>query len=111
MYRTRTALRVGLLALILPCAASAQEVRDREVNQQGRIAQGIRSGQITRGGAATLERREAAINATRRADLAEHGGHLTARESRDLNLRENDLSRHIYVDKHNDVAQPGVVPR
>ena len=28
-----------------------------------------------------------------------------------LNRRENRLSSRIYDDKHNDVAQPGVIPR
>ena len=101
----------ALLPLLLPMTAAAQEVRNREANQQGRIAQGIGSGQITAGGAAHLERREANINASRRADLAANGGHLTGAEYRNLNRRENGLSRNIYVAKHNDIAQPGVVPR
>ena len=89
----------------------AQEVRHREADQQNRIGQGLRSGQITAGGASRLETREAAINNSRRADLAADGGHLTATQSRSLNRRENRLSNQIYVDKHNNVAQPGVTPR
>jgi hypothetical protein len=83
----------------------------RERIQQQRIGQGLSSGQITARGAANLENREAAINTSRTADLAANGGHLTGSEYRNLNRRENSLSRQIYVDKHNDVAQPGVVPR
>ena len=111
MTNTTTRLIAASLALLIPLAASAQEVRGREANQQARIAQGIGSGQITAGGAMRLERREGAINATRRADLAANGGRLTAGESRHLNQRENRLSNRIYIDKHNNVAQPGVVPR
>lgn len=99
------------LAILVPIAAGAQEVRNREANQQGRIAQGIGSGQITAGGTGNLESREAHINASRRADLAAHGGHLTNRETRRLNGRENALSKRIHADKHNDIAQPGVMPR
>ena len=100
-----------VLAVAIPLAASAQDVRGREANQQSRIGQGLASGQITAGGATRLEGREGAINASRRADLAANGGHLTAGEHRRLNRRENRVSSRIYADKHNDVAQPGVVPR
>ena len=34
-------------------------------------------------------------------DEAKHNGHLTKREQRKLNKRENKISRHIYKDKHN----------
>jgi hypothetical protein len=103
-------LAVSLIAS-LPLTGIAQEVRNREANQQGRIGQGLRSGQITAGGAAHLENRESRINQSRRRDLAANGGHLTAGETRNLNRRENSVSRNIYADKHNDIAQPGVVPR
>ena len=99
------------VALFAPAVAGAQQVVGRENHQQARISQGIASGQITAGGAAHLERREAHINANRRADLAANGGHLTPGESARLNARQNALSNRIFVDKHNDVAQPGVVPR
>jgi hypothetical protein len=66
---------------------------------------------VTARGASNLENREAAINQSRRADLAANGGHLTPGESRNLNRRENSVSRQIYRDKHNDIAQPGVVPK
>ena len=111
MTRNIIILLAGAFAAALPFAASAQQVRGRELNQQQRIGQGLSSGQVTARGAANLENRETAINDSRAADLAADGGHLTSGEYRNLNLRENSLSRQIYVDKHNDVAQPGVVPR
>lgn len=104
-------LMAAALAVLAPVAASAQEVRGRELHQQQRIGQGLSSGQITAGGASKLENREARINASRRADLAANGGHLTRGESRNLNRRENAASAHIYTDKHNDIAQPSVIPR
>lgn len=111
MSPAKTHLVAAGLVMLVPLAVSAQEVRDREANQQGGIGQGLQSGQITAAGATHLESRESAINASRRADLAANGGHLTAGEYHNLNRRENGLSRQIYTDKHNDVAQPGVVPR
>ena len=111
MVTTRLRLIAASLAILLPLAASAQEVRDREARQQQRIGQGLASGQITANGAARIENRERRINASRRADLASNGGRLTASEYRNLNRRENAASAQIYTDKHNNVAQPGVVPR
>ncbi len=100
----------GALAVLLPLAAHAGQVRNREARQQGRISQGIGSGQITAGGAQRLETREGNINRSRERDLAANGGHLTGRERANLNRRENSVSRNIYRDKHNDIAQPGVTP-
>ncbi len=100
----------GAFAMLLPLAAHAGPIRNREARQQGRIGQGIASGQITAGGARHLETREANINRSRERDLADNGGHLTGRERANLNRRENSVSRNIYRDKHNDIAQPGVTP-
>ena len=111
MTRNTLVLLAGASAAALPFTALGQEVRGRELNQQQRIGQALSSGQITARGAANLENREAAINASRTADLAANDGHLTSGEYRNLKLRENSLSRRIYVDKHNDVAQPSVVRR
>lgn len=105
-----TRLLATLLVAAMPLSALAGEVANREANQQARIGQGLQSGQITAGGARHLENREANINQSRRADLAANGGHLSAAESRNLNRRENSVSNNIYRDKHNDIAQPGVVP-
>jgi hypothetical protein len=108
-----TTLRMIAAALVVavPLSAMSQEVRNREANQQSRIGQGLQSGQITAHGADNLENREASINQTRRADLAANGGHLTPGEQHHLNQRENNVSRQIYRDKHNDIAQPGVTPK
>jgi hypothetical protein len=111
MKPTRIRMLAAALIVALPLAASAQEVRNREANQQQRIGQGLQSGQITAHGASNLENREASINQQRRADLAANGGHLTPGEQRNLNHRENNVSNQIYRDKHNGIAQPGVTPK
>ena len=56
------------------------EVGKREENQQDRIAQGIKSGQLTAGEAAHLENNEAKINNEVRNDRAANGGKLTPQE-------------------------------
>lgn len=77
------------------------EVKKREENQQDRIAQGIKSGQLTAGEASHLEKREAAINKEIKADRAANGGTLTPAERRKVNRQENRTSAAIYRKKHN----------
>ena len=82
------------------------EVGQRRENQQDRIAQGIRSGQITPREAARTENRERNINRSIAADRAANGGRLTAQERRNINQRQNRVSRQIYRQKHNSRTAP-----
>ena len=77
------------------------EVAQRKENQQDRIANGVKSGQLTAGETANLENKEAAINGETRADRAANGGKLTQAEKRQVNRQQNRLSNQIYNDKHN----------
>lgn len=82
------------------------EVGQRRENQQDRIAQGIRSGQMTAGEAARTENREQGINERVRADRAANGGRLTGQEKRQINRQQNGASRQIYRQKHNSRVAP-----
>ena len=82
------------------------EVGERRENQQDRIAQGIRSGQMTPREAARTENRERNINRSIAADRAANGGRLTAQERRNINQRQNRVSRQIYRQKHNSRTAP-----
>jgi hypothetical protein len=82
------------------------EVGQRRENQQDRIAQGIRSGQMTPREAARTENRERNINRSIAADRAANGGRLTAQERRNINQRQNRVSRQIYRQKHNSRTAP-----
>lgn len=77
------------------------EVGKRAENQQDRIAQGIKSGQLTAGEAGHLESNEAKINKEVRNDRAANGGKLTPQERAQVNRQQNRMSRQIYRDKHN----------
>lgn len=76
-------------------------INQRKENQQDRIAQGVKSGQLTAGETRNLEGRETSVNheehAMRRAD----DGHLTRADRAALTRRQNRVSRSIYRDKHN----------
>lgn len=81
------------------------EVGKRAENQQDRIAQGIKSGQLTAGEASRLEGRESAINKEVRNDRAANGGKLTGAEKAQVNRQQNRTSGAIYRDKHNGRKQ------
>jgi hypothetical protein len=82
------------------------EVGQRRENQQDRIAQGIRSGQMTAGETARTENREQGINQQDRADRAANGGKLTGQNKAQLNHQLNGTSRQIYRQKHNAAKAP-----
>jgi len=77
------------------------EVGQRQRNQQERIAQGIKSGQLTAGEAARSEGREAAVNHEIARDRAANGGTLTGKEKAQINRQQNRNSTAIYREKHN----------
>ncbi len=82
------------------------EVGQRRENQQDRIAQGIKSGQMTAGEAARTENREQGINQQVQADRQANGGKLTGQERRQVNHEQNRASRQIYRQKHNHKVAP-----
>ncbi|HYA62713.1 MAG TPA: hypothetical protein VED66_05885 [Candidatus Sulfotelmatobacter sp.] len=88
--------------------AKQPTIAQRKENQQDRIANGVKSGQLTAGETANLESKEAAINGETRADRAANGGKLTSAEKQQVNQQQNQLSKQIYNDKHNaNTAQYG----
>ncbi|MBS1855625.1 MAG: hypothetical protein JST11_09695 [Acidobacteria bacterium] len=76
------------------------KVRQREENQQKRVAQGVASGQLTPKETARIEHNEAGINKEVRRDRKANGGKLTAQEKAKINRQQNRESRQIYRQKH-----------
>lgn len=83
----------------------------RKGDQQARIGQGVRSGQLTPHETAHLEHQEAGINREERGMRAQDNGHLTAQDRHTLARQQNAESARIYRDKHNAATDPGVPPR
>ncbi len=88
-----------------PAPQPRSEVGKRQENQQDRIANGVKSGQLTAGETAHLERNQARINHQIRADRQANGGKLTPQERAQVNREQNRQSRQIYRAKHNDKHQ------
>jgi hypothetical protein len=87
----------GVLATAM--IVQAGEIRNRQDRQQDRIAQGVGSGQLTPRETARLEGREANLNRTIRRDRRSGGG-LSTQERRQINRRQDRLSRDIHRQKH-----------
>ena len=80
-------------------------VGQRKENHQDRIAQGVRSGQLTPRETRNLEAKQAALNHETRSMRKMNDGKLTAGDKRVVNAQQNRLSRNIYRDKHNGRRQ------
>jgi erythromycin esterase-like protein len=101
----RQILASAALCTLLTGAGFAQvtggTIQERKNDQQQRIGQGVRSGQLTARETGNLERREASVNREEHAMRRADGGHLTAQDRAALTRRQNRISRSIYKDKHN----------
>ena len=80
------------------------EVNKRLNNQNRRINEGVEDGKLSQGQAQQLHAEDRAIRQQERADAAQHGGHVTKAEQRQLNQEENATSRQIYDEKHPNAA-------
>jgi hypothetical protein len=87
------------------------KVGQRRENQQDRIAQGVKSGQLTAGETAKLENQQKGINKQVAADRKANGGTLTASEKKQINKEQNGASKNIYNKKHNGKTQPQAKPK
>jgi hypothetical protein len=76
-------------------------INQRKVDQQDRIANGVKSGQLTAGETARLEHQESGINKEERGMRAQDNGHLTKQDRKTIHAQQNQESRRIYRDKHN----------
>lgn len=81
------------------------EFGQRRENQQDRISQGVKSGQLTAGETSQLEKQEGQVTNEVRADRAANGGKLTPAERAQVNSQQNKVSKQIYQDKHNNKKQ------
>jgi len=81
------------------------KIKERKENQQKRIANGVKSGQLTPRETARIEHNEAKINKEVRHDRKENGGNLTNKEKARINRQQNKVSKEIYNQKHDGQTQ------
>jgi len=111
-----TLLSAALAALALPGVAQStsapaenqptgSSIQARKENQQDRIANGMKSGELTAGESANLENKETKLNQEEGDMRKLDNGKLTAADKATLNQQQNQLSHQIYDDKHNAATQ------
>ncbi len=88
-----------------PLSASSQRAQadtQRNINQQTRIANGVKDGSLTHHEAAGLERGQSHVDA-REARVGANG-HVSAAEQRGVQRADNRQSARIYRKRHNAVV-------
>ena len=103
MKLTYAALAVGALVSTSVLAQNTQDVIQRDVNQEKRIEQGLKSGELTTKEASKLERDESRVDKMESKALSD--GKLSNAEKRRIEQEQNKVSKEIYREKHD--AQTG----
>ena len=100
MKRTSTLLVAVLAAFALPVLAqtSTPNIDQRQANQQKRIDQGVKSGELTGKEAARLEKGQERVQ--KMEDKAKADGKVTPRERERLQQAQGQESKKIYREKH-----------
>lgn len=92
----------SLLLIITTVSVEAQintrSNTGRQVNQQARIQEGKKSGELNRRETARLQREQRKIQIEKR--IANGDGTVTAKEKAFLRREQNKANRHIYKEKH-----------
>jgi hypothetical protein len=83
-----------------PVTRKHKTVAERKKAQQERIAQGVKSGQLTPEEASKLEKREAKLNKETQEMREDNGGKLTPEERAKVRKQQNKLSKQIHKQKH-----------
>jgi hypothetical protein len=111
MFPLKTMVSMALIALPLAAAAGTRDpgVNQRQHNQQHRIQQGVKSGELTRGEAHRLAAEQRHIR--REEARYKSDGTLTPAERADLHRDLNRSSRHIYNQKHDAQHRPPAAVR
>jgi hypothetical protein len=89
---------VTVLGLAISGSAFAYSPVERQRNQQERIDEGVRSGELNRREAARLEREHLRLG--RDIRLARRDGLMTRAERGRIEREQDRFSRHIYREKH-----------
>jgi hypothetical protein len=96
---TLVALATSVLSTAAWAQTTAEQDQQRDVNQQERIEQGLKSGELSTREAGSLERDEQHVDRMEAKDLK--NGSINPAEQARLNAAQNKTSNAIYNDKHN----------
>ena len=93
------ALLIGAFALPVFAQSATPIINQTQRNQEARIEQGARSGELSRSEASNLQRQQNQIQADKRAAKAD--GVVTRAERRHIKREQHQANRMIHRKKHN----------
>ena len=93
----------ALTATMAMAQSATPRINHRQVRQEARIHQGVRSGELTRGEALRLQAGERHIQ--RMKFRAKSDGAVTPRERARIGRAQTQESRRIHRLKHNDISR------
>jgi hypothetical protein len=88
-----------VVGVMMAAPAEAARADRRQVKQQARIVQGVKSGELTKAEAVRLEAQHLAVKKEIRQARADDG-HLDAAERAKIEKHQDGLNRRIYRQKH-----------
>jgi hypothetical protein len=92
-------LAVALIGSVAFAQTATPKVTKRQIHQQQRIKEGVKSGELTKGEAAKLEAQQGKIAVDKAK--AKSDGVVTAKERAKLRHEQNKASKNVYRKKHN----------
>ena len=98
--KTKMLVPFILLLTVAVISANGQTIRKKSRNERARIAQGVKSGELTKGETVKLANEQKEI----RKDVKEakkDDGHIGPRERAEIKHDQRKASRDIYRAKHN----------
>jgi hypothetical protein len=99
MMKTLSVVVTVAVGVLMAAPAEAARADRRQVKQQARIVQGVKSGELTKREAARLEVQHLAVKREVHQARADDG-HIDAAERAQLERHQDRLNRRIYVQKH-----------
>jgi hypothetical protein len=85
-----------------PQTMAVSRVGERQNVQQQRVANGVRSGELTPHETRSIETNEARVHQQVHNERAANGGHLDQQQHQQVNREQNHVSNQINRDKHNE---------
>ncbi|MEG9436755.1 YXWGXW repeat-containing protein [Edaphobacter sp. HDX4] len=85
-----------------PQTMAVSRVGERQNVQQQRVANGVRSGELTSHETRSIENNEARVHQQVHNERAANGGQLDQQQRQQVNREQNHVSNQIDRDKHND---------
>lgn len=100
MNFTKSFIAVFTTALMCSSVQAQTSATDRNVNQQQRIEQGLKSGELSTREASQLERTESRVSAVEAKSMKD--GVVTSQEAARIDKAQDLASKQIYAQKHDN---------